>query len=48
MGSWIRHHIIPAAYKLADCEDHKQLPYFLRSTTGQALCAVEELLELQA
>ena len=25
MGSWIHPHIIPAAYKLADCEDHKQL-----------------------
>ena len=46
MGSWIRHHIIPAAYKLADCEDNKQLPCLLRSTTGHVPCAVEELLEL--
>ena len=46
MGSWIRHHIIPAAYKLADFEDNKQLPCLLRSTTGHVPCAVEELLEL--
>ena len=46
MGSWIHSHIIPAANKLADCDDHKQIPHFLRPTTGHVPCAVGELLEL--